>query len=138
MRLRTRRLLLRRWQTGDRAPFAALNADAEVMEHFPAVLDRAGSDALVDRIEARLDESGYGLWALERQDSGQFVGLTGLMPLTFSAHFTPAVEVGWRLARSAWGHGFATEAATAALDFGFGTLGLGEIVSVTAVPNRRS
>lgn len=138
MRLHTRRLLLRRWLDRDREPFAALNADTEVMEHFPSAQDRASSDALVDRIEKRFGESGYGLWALERLDSGRFVGFTGLCRCSSRRTSTPAIEVGWRLERSACGHGFATEAATAAVGFGFDTLGLTEIVSVTAVVNQRS
>jgi len=102
MRLHTRRLLLRRWLDRDREPFAALNADTEVMEHFPSAQDRASSDALVDRIEKRFGESGYGLWALERLDSGRLRRLHRTVPLLFEAYFTPAIEVGWRLERSAW------------------------------------
>lgn len=136
--LETERLLLRRWRDGDLEPFAALNADPEVMEHFPAPLTRAESDALVARTEAAFDEVGYGLWAVEVKAWGAFVGFTGLVRQTFPAHFTPAVEVGWRLARSAWGHGYATEAATAALGYGFDVVGLDEIVSMTAAINVRS
>ena len=101
MSLRTDRLLLRRWQPEDRAPFAALNADPEVMEHFPAQLTRAESDASVDRIEAGFAERGFGLWAVEVQATGEFIGFTGLAVPSFDAPFTPAVEVGWRLARPA-------------------------------------
>lgn len=136
--LETSRLLLRRWRAVDRTPFAALNADAVVMEHFPARLSRAESDALVDRIEAGLDERGWGLWAAEVRDSGAFIGFVGLNPATFDAPFTPAVEVGWRLARQHWGHGYATEGALAAIDFGFERLELDEIVSFTTHGNLRS
>lgn len=136
--LRTDRLILRRWRDSDRGPFAALNADPEVMEHFPAPLSRAESDAMVDVIEARFDELGYGLWAAELAETGEFIGFTGLSVPRFTAHFTPAVEIGWRLARSAWGYGYASEAATRAIEFGFGDLGLAEIVSFTAVGNVRS
>jgi RimJ/RimL family protein N-acetyltransferase len=132
--LRTDRLLLRRWRDADRAPFAALNSDPVVMEHFPAPLTREQSEALVDRIEAHFDEHGYGLWALEVD--GAFVGFTGLVWQTYEASFTPALEVGWRLARSAWGHGYATEAATAALALGLDRVG--SVVSTTAVTNVRS
>jgi ribosomal-protein-alanine N-acetyltransferase len=132
--LRTARLLLRRWREQDRAPFAALNADPVVMEHFPAALTREQSDALVDRIEAHFDEHGYGLWAVEAD--GAFVGFTGLAWQAYEASFTPALEVGWRLARSAWGHGFATEAATAALDLGLPEVG--SVISTTALTNVRS
>lgn len=134
----TERLVLRRWRDEDRDPFAALNADPEVMEHFPAPLTREQSDALVDRIEAHLDEHGWGLWAVEVRESGRFCGFTGLARATFEAHFTPAVEVGWRLARWSWGHGYATEAARAALAHGFDRLGLDEIVSFTTTTNLRS
>lgn len=135
--LRTERLLLREWRQADLEPFAALNADPVVMEHFPSTLDRAGSDALVDRIRAGFDSMGWGLWALEVPGEAPFVGFTGLLLQTFPAPFTPAVEVGWRLARDAWGHGYATEAARAAVGFGF-SQGLVEIVSMTAPRNERS
>ena len=122
----------------DREPFAAMNADPEVMEHFPAPLTRDESDALVDRIEAGFDEQGWGLWALEERESGAFLGFTGLNRPGFDAHFTPAVEIGWRLARPAWGRGYASEAARAAAAFAFETLALDELVSFTAVANVRS
>jgi RimJ/RimL family protein N-acetyltransferase len=134
----TERLLLRRWREEDREPFAAMNADPTVMEHFPAPLDRAGSDTFVDRIIAQHEQHGWGLWALEVRDTGRFIGFTGLAVPRFEAHFTPAVEIGWRLAREAWGFGYATEAALAALAAGFDELGLDEIVSFTAVGNTRS
>jgi RimJ/RimL family protein N-acetyltransferase len=136
--LETSRLLLRRWRDEDRAPFAALNADPVVMEHFPAPLSAAESDTLVDRIAAGLDERGWGLWAVEVRATGSFIGFVGLNPATFDAPFTPAVEVGWRLARSAWGHGYATEGARAALEFGFDKLALDEMVSFTTHGNVRS
>ena len=134
----TERLLLRGWRDADRAPFAALNADPVVMEHFPNVLDAAISDALVDRNDDGWQANGFGLWALERREDEQFLGFVGLSRPSFEAAFTPAVEVGWRLARDAWGHGYATEAARAALRFGFETLGLDEIVSFTVPANVRS
>ncbi|WP_319463557.1 GNAT family N-acetyltransferase [Micromonospora sp. RTP1Z1] len=129
---------LRRWRAADRAAFAQMNADPEVMEHFPAPLTRYGSDLLVDRIEAGFDQHGFGLWAIEVVTTGQFVGFTGLSVPGFEAHFTPAVEVGWRLARPAWGQGYATEAARAAIDYGFTRVGLPMIVSFTAAINARS
>ena len=136
--LETARLLLRRWRPADREPFAALNADPEVMEHYPATLGRAESDALVDRIEADIERRGFGLWAVELREGGEFIGFVGLDVPSFEAHFMPAVEAGWRLARPAWGHGYATEAARAALAFGFEHLQLDEIVAMTAVRNARS
>lgn len=136
--IRSDRLLLRQWHDEDRAPFAAMNADSCVMAHFPAPLSREQSDALVDRIELDFRRRGFGLWALEVQDTAEFIGFAGLSVASFSAHFTPAVEIGWRLALSAWGKGYATEAAGIALDYGFTSLALAEVVSFTATGNLRS
>ncbi|MEV0644418.1 GNAT family N-acetyltransferase [Phytomonospora sp. NPDC050363] len=136
--LTTARLRLRQWRREDYAPFAELNADPEVMEHFPSTLTRERSDALATRIAGAINDNGFGLWAVELTETGEFLGFTGLSTATFDAHFTPAVEIGWRLARKAWGHGYATEAATAALDHAFGFLRLAEVVSFTAVGNVRS
>jgi RimJ/RimL family protein N-acetyltransferase len=136
--LRTPRLLLRRWREQDRAPFAAMNADAEVMRLFPAPLTAVESDALIADIEAHFERHGFGLWALEHISSGELLGFTGVCFVSFDAPFTPAVEVGWRLRRSAWGHGCATEAAAAALAFGFDELDVAEIVSFTSARNERS
>jgi ribosomal-protein-alanine N-acetyltransferase len=134
----TERLIMRAWRDDDLAPFAALNADPVVMEHFPSTLTRQESDALVTRITAQLETLGYGLWALEVRETGRFIGFTGLALQTFPAAFTPAVEVGWRLEQAAWGSGYATEAALAALDYGFDVAGLDEIVSMTTKTNLRS
>jgi RimJ/RimL family protein N-acetyltransferase len=136
--LRTERLLLRSWRPDDREPFAALNADPAVMEHFPSVLSRAESDALVDRIEARFDEHGWGLWAVEVPGVAPFIGFVGLAPQGAELPFGPAVEVGWRLARSAWGMGYATEGGRAALRCGADGFGIGDFVSMTAKANLRS
>jgi RimJ/RimL family protein N-acetyltransferase len=108
------------------------------MEHFPSALDREESDALVDRIEGQFDALGYGLWAIEVPGVAEFIGYTGLALHTFEARFTPAVEIGWRLARDHWGRGYATEAARAAAADGFDRVGLDEIVSFTSTLNRRS
>jgi len=135
----TERLLLRRWTSADLAPFAAMNADAVVMEHFPSTMTRDESDQFVsERIATHFDEYGYGLWAVERSDLGEFVGFVGLMWQRFDASFTPALEVGWRLSRPNWGQGFATEAGTAALRIGFTDLSMDEIVSMTSPRNTRS
>ncbi|HEY7256190.1 MAG TPA: GNAT family N-acetyltransferase [Solirubrobacterales bacterium] len=136
--LETARLRLRRWRQADREPFAGINADPRVMEHFLAPLTRAQSDALVAEIEEGFEERGFGLWALELRETGELIGFTGLSVPEFEAHFTPAVEVGWRLAAPAWGRGYATEAARAALGFGFGPAGLEEVVSFTSAGNERS
>jgi RimJ/RimL family protein N-acetyltransferase len=134
----TDRLLMRRWRAADREPFAALNADPETMRYFPAVLDRAASDAIADRIEERFEEQGYGLWALEVTATGQFIGFTGLNPMPPGVPGAGGTEVGWRLARSAWHQGYATEAGRAALGVAFEGLGLAEIWSMTAVLNEPS
>jgi RimJ/RimL family protein N-acetyltransferase len=136
--LMTGRLVLRRWRDSDREPFAALNADPRVMEHFPDMLSREQSDAMIDRIESMFDDQGFGLWAVEVAGSGEFIGFTGLSVPRFEAPFMPAVEVGWRLARSAWGYGYASEAARRALDVAFDDLGRSEIVSFTTTANTRS
>lgn len=136
--LRTERLLLRQWRDEDLEPFAALNGDAETMRYFPAPLTRAESDAFAQRIRARIEEHGWGLWAVEVEHGAPFVGFVGLSVPSFDAHFTPAVEVGWRLARAHWGRGYATEAARAAVAYGFGELGLEEIVSFTTQANEPS
>ena len=134
----TDRLVMRRWREGDREPFAELNGDPETLVFFPATLTRAESDALVDRMESDFEERGYGLWAVEVIDGPKFIGYVGLWDAFFEAPFTPAVEVGWRLARSAWGNGYATEGAKAAVTYGFEKIGLTEIVSFTATQNVRS
>lgn len=136
--LRTERLLLRRWTDVDRAPFAALNRDPDVMEYYPSRLNAEQSSAFVDRIESHFDRHGWGLWAVETLDEHRFVGYVGLWTATFDAPFTPAVEVGWRLSHAVWGRGFAPEAARMAMTDGFGRCGLDEIVSFTATTNRRS
>ena len=136
--LRTERLVLRQWRDEDREPFAALNADPVVMEHFPSTMTREESDAYIDRVAALIDERGWGTWAVEVAASGEFIGFVGLNEPRFEAHFTPAVEIGWRLGRNAWGHGYATEAARAVLAYAFEELELDEVVSFTTVENHRS
>jgi RimJ/RimL family protein N-acetyltransferase len=137
--LRTERLLLRRWRASDLEPFAAMNADAAVMEHFPAPLSAEQSDALVKRIERCFEERGYGLWAVEVLDEGVFAGFVGLEPVVDELlPFAPAVELGWRLAQPFWGRGIASETASAAVEFAFEQLALTDLVSYTAAINVRS
>jgi RimJ/RimL family protein N-acetyltransferase len=136
--IRTGRLLMRRWRDADREPFAELNGDPETLVYFPATLTRAESDAFVDRIEAGFAERGYGLWALEVIRTGDFIGFTGLAPMPSDVPGGGGTEIGWRLARPAWRHGYATEAAQAALRVGFDGVGLPEIWSMTAVLNTPS
>jgi RimJ/RimL family protein N-acetyltransferase len=133
----TERLLLRRWRDADREPWAELNGDPEVMRHFPSTLSRGESDAAIDRYREHFAEHGYGLWVVERRDDGTFLGFVGLNTVTFDEHFTPALEIGWRLARHAWGHGFATEAARAVVDQAR-SLGIEELVSFTVPANEPS
>ncbi|SED50890.1 Protein N-acetyltransferase, RimJ/RimL family [Streptomyces sp. 2224.1] len=135
--LRTERLLLRAWRPSDLAPWAAMNADPEVRRYFPDVLTREQSEASAAGFQADLDERGWGWWAVELRATGEFIGLTGLDPVEEHLPFT-GVEAGWRLTRPAWGHGYATEAARAALAFGFTTLALPDILAVTAATNLRS
>jgi RimJ/RimL family protein N-acetyltransferase len=137
-RIRTDRLVMRRWRDADREPYAALNADPEVMRYFPARLNRAESDAMVNRIEALFDRQGFGLWALEVAATAEFIGFTGLNPMPVGVPGAGDMEVGWRLARRAWHQGYATEAAAAAVDVAFGGAGLAHIWSMTAVINRPS
>lgn len=134
----TPRLRLRQWQTEDRAPFAALNADPEVMALLPALLDRAESDAMADRCQALIAERGWGLWVVESKSSRAFMGFVGLHIPAVDLPFSPCVEVGWRLATRYWGNGYATEAARGALRVGFQQLRLTEIVSFTSLGNVRS
>ena len=134
----TERLRLRQWIETDREPFARLSADPRVMEFFPNVLDRAASDAMVDRLQALIAERGWGLWAVETQAERQFIGFVGLHIPKVDLPCSPCVEIGWRLACEYWGKGYATEAARGALKVGFDRLNLLEIVSFTATINRRS
>jgi RimJ/RimL family protein N-acetyltransferase len=136
--LLTPRLRLRQWQDSDLAPFAALNADPQVMHYMPRCLERSESDTLAGRYRERIAERGWDLWALERRDEGRFIGALGLAVATFAAPFTPCLEIAWRLAREQWGQGLASEAAAAVLRFGFETLALTEVLAFTVPGNHRS
>ena len=137
--LRTERLALRPWRADDLAPFAALNADPRVMRYYPSPLTRADSDAFVrDRVLSHVEAFGFGLWAVEVAGVAPFIGYVGLLEAAFDARFTPCFEIGWRLAHAFWGNGYATEAARAAIAFGFTEGDLEEIVSFTVPANRRS
>jgi RimJ/RimL family protein N-acetyltransferase len=136
--IETGRLLLRDWTDLDLAPFAALNADPRVMEFFVKPLDRAESDGLAQRIRANLARDGWGLYATEVKDTRAFIGFIGLAVPGFDAPFMPAVEIGWRLARTAWGSGYATEGARGVVAHAFGPLGMTSLVSLTAEWNRPS
>jgi RimJ/RimL family protein N-acetyltransferase len=136
--LRTDRLLLRGWREDDLEPFAVLNADPVAMEHLPGCLTREESDDLAGRIRAQFASHGFGFWAVEVPRVSPFIGFVGLAVPSFQAHFTPCVEIGWRLSPPYWGRGYATEAARAALAFAFRQLRLSEVVSFTVPGNARS
>lgn len=134
----TERLVLRPWRDSDLEPFAALNADPEVMHHFPRTLTREESDQTAEQAATHFREHGFGPWAVEVRGAAPFIGCVGLMHVGFRAHFTPAIEILWRLDRSAWGRGYATEAAREALRIAFVELDLPEIVAFTVPANARS
>lgn len=136
--LESPRLILRRWIESDRQPFFNMNSDASVMQFLPKLLSREESDAMISRAEAHFDKNGFGWWALELKETGEFIGFTGLTIPSFETRFTPCVEVGWRLAKPFWHKGYATEAARTALEFGFSKLNLQEIVSFTVPANKPS
>ncbi len=139
--LRTERLLLRRWREADLEPFHRLNNDPRVLDFLPGPLDRGQCEAWVERMEAGFDELGFGLWAVEVEAGPapkDFIGFVGLEVPRLDAHFTPCIEVGWRLDADSWGNGYATEAARAALAHGLGPAGLEEVVSFTVTDNLRS
>ena len=135
---RTARLVLREWSDSDADPFAALCADVEVMEFFPSTMSREESSAMIDRVSQRISDDGFGLWAVEID--GHFAGYTGLSRASAisGTSFTPCVEVGWRLAKWAWGKGYASEAARESLRIGFQEFQLNEIFSWTTRTNVRS
>ncbi|MEN3931109.1 GNAT family N-acetyltransferase [Microvirga sp. W0021] len=136
--LTTSRLKLRKWKAEDFDVFAALNADPEVMRYFPDTLTRTESDALANRIQEQMEQSPLGLWALELKSNNRFIGFTGLAITRFEAHFTPCTEIGWRLTKAYWGHGYVTEAAQTVLEYAFTKLHLPEVVSFTVSENQRS
>lgn len=136
--IQTKRLSLRPWKHQDLEPFAQMNADPKVMEYFPSTLSLAESEKSMKNAARHFEEYGFGFWVATLRDSQEFIGFIGLKHVDFTAHFTPAIEIGWRLAFQYWGQGYATEGALAALQYGFNTLHLKEIVSFTAKQNIRS
>jgi RimJ/RimL family protein N-acetyltransferase len=136
--LRTKRLILRRWMAKDIEPFAAINADPEVMRHFPSTLTLDQTKSFVAAVEAHFENEGFGLWATDLVETGEMIGFVGLSIPRFEAHFTPCVEIGWRLAHKHWGCGYAPEAAHEVLNDAFNRLKLEEIVSLTATVNSNS
>ena len=136
--LETPRLILRGWRPGDRESFYRINSDPRVMQHFPACLSRSESDGLADRIQAHFARRGFGLYAADLRETGEFGGFIGLSVPSFHAHFTPCVEIGWRLSADLWNRGLATEGARTILQFAFETLALNEVVSFTVSANMAS
>lgn len=138
--LETARLLLRPWRESDREPFRRMNADPRVMRFFAAPLSSVETDAMIDRIATHFDLHGFGFFAAELRATGEFTGMVGVSHVPFEAHFTPCVEIGWRLAAAHWNQGFATEGARRCLSFAFDELALREVVAFTVpanLPSRR-
>lgn len=136
--LTTDRLILRQWQADDRTPFAEMNADPEVMRFFDKVRTRTESDATVDRLEDHINQHGFGFWAAELQETGEFVGFIGIESTSPDLSFSPAVEIGWRIDKRLWGKGLAPEGARVCLVYAFSKLQLDEVVSFTADSNTPS
>jgi RimJ/RimL family protein N-acetyltransferase len=136
--IETKRLLLREWQSANLAVFTRINQDPRVLEFLPAPLSLEETAAWIDRIKKHFADHGFGLWAATLKDNGELIGYVGLNVPAFDAHFTPCIEIGWRLASEHWGKGYATEAALAVLKVGFKEFGLDEIVSFTVPANNRS
>ncbi len=136
--LRTSRLLLRQWRDEDVAAFAELSADPAVIQYLVPFADRAAMDAWVVAARTHWHDHGFGPWVVELPGAARFIGVVGLSNLRFTLPFAPAVEAAWRLARRYWGQGYAYEAAQAAIDDGFGRLGLNEVVAFTVPANRAS
>jgi RimJ/RimL family protein N-acetyltransferase len=136
--IETERLILREWQDRDLDVFSRINQDPKVLEFLPAPLNLEETAAWIDRIKKHFSLHGFGLWAAELKSTGKLIGYVGLSIPSFEAHFTPCVEIGWRLGSEHWGYGYATEAAKAVLKVGFDKFGLDEIVSFTVPTNERS
>jgi RimJ/RimL family protein N-acetyltransferase len=136
--VRTARLVLRPFTDVDRAPFAALNTHPLVVELLGSSASRAESDAMVDRFSAEMDREGWGLWAVEVDGGAPFIGMVGLHRMSAAMPMAPGIEIGWRLHPDHWGHGYASEAAQASLDYGFGEGGLSDVVAFTTTVNTRS
>ena len=133
--IHTSRLILRQWRESDHEAYIAMNSDEEVMRYFPALQTREETLAQIERFQKFIDENGYGFFAVERKDTGAFIGFTGLSQPRFESFFTPCVEIGWRLDKAQWGMGFAQEAARACLDLAFERIGLKEVYSFTSLFN---
>ncbi len=138
VQLETQRLIMRQWRDVDIQPFAAMNRDTRIMEYFPFFLDQEESAAMIKIFAERMQQQGFLYLPVIEKATGTFAGMVNLAPVSFEAHFTPAFEIGWRLAFNFWGKGYASEAAKKLIEYGFNELNLGEIVSFTAIGNKRS
>ncbi|MES0089016.1 GNAT family N-acetyltransferase [Mesorhizobium sp. M0026] len=138
MKLQTKRLLMREWKDEDVAPFIRMNDDPRVVRYVEKLADRTATEGWIDAQRDHFEKHGYGLWVLEALGNTGLIGYCGLVNVPYQAHFTPAVEIAWRLVSAHWGLGYATEAASAALSFGFERLGLSEVVANAAVGNSAS
>lgn len=138
LEIRTKRLLLRQWRDVDLPLFAKLNADPDVMQYYPSTLSTEQSNAMANKIMSLIAQKGWGLWAVEKIDSHEFIGFVGLHVPGYELPVSPCVEIGWRLAKEFWGQGYATEAARASLDVAFSKLEVNEIYSFTSVINDKS
>lgn len=136
--IKTKRLILRRWEDVDRAPHAAMNADPTVMKYFPAALSEAESNARIDRLEESFQKNGYGQFAVVLKDTGEFIGSLGLAQVPANLPFAPGVEIGWRIAHPYWNKGYATEGALGVVMHAFEELDIPEIVSFAAKENAAS
>lgn len=136
--LKTQRLLLRQWKETDLHYFSDINSDPDVMEYYPSVLSKKESDAFADKIIALIEKNGWGFWAIENLFDNKFIGFVGLHKPDYELPVSPCIEIGWRLAKSSWGNGYATEAGHAAVKLAFEVLKLNEIYSFTSISNERS
>ncbi len=138
LHMETSRLVIRQWQSTDYEPFSQMNQDPEVMQYFPKLLTPAESHAMIEKSITGLEQDKVGFWAVQSKDIGEFLGFVALAKVQFDCKFKGSIEIGWRLKKTAWGKGFASEGARKLLEYGFLTLGLPEIVSLTAKVNQRS
>ncbi len=135
---KSKRLGFRKWSNEDLDEFSKLNADSEVMRHFASTLSEAGTQALIDGLKSHFDKNGYTYYATEILETKELIGMIGIAYQEYKTAFTPAIDIGWRLKRDAWGKGYATEGAKQCLDYAFTELGIDKIISVCTIGNKES
>ena len=135
---KSQRLGFRNWKNEDLQEFAKLNADSEVMEHFPETLNKKETKAFIQRLQLHFDKNGYNYFATEVLETGKFIGFIGLALQNYESEFNPATDIGWRLKKSAWGNGFATEGAKRCLEYAFNDLKLEKVISTCTENNSNS